>query len=161
MSSSLFRFGASYSFQDSDRRIIDSNALIADKIERLSAKMQEKAAADPAFGQDFVAGLNPADVEGLLSEDGDFSEDGFSEGLAIAADLSGEYPEEYSDEEEGEGGVASNIIKAPRPMQQMMPSIDIEAKTEELLSSARQEAEQIVNSALEKAEQRKRKRRRL
>lgn len=136
----LYKFGVGYSFQDKDRRVIDSNAIVADKIERLSAKMQEKAVSEPAFGQEFAAGLTAVNVESLLSDDENnaelggletyLSEDGFTEGLGVASEIS---------EEEA----MSNVIKAPR-------SEDPEELKQEalgIIDAANAEAEEIINAA--------------
>lgn len=135
MSSGVYKFGVGYSYKDEDKRVIDSNALVADRLEQLSAKMQQKVYEEPTFGEAFAAGLDSVAVERLL-EDEDVASGEFSEGLFNSEELS-----------DSEGGASGNVIKA-----MPMPSIDIEAEKEKLLADARAEAEEIINSAMSEAE---------
>lgn len=138
-SGALYKYGVGYSFQDEDKRVIDSNALIAERIEKLSASMQQRVYDEPTFGEDFAAGLNSIAVERLL-EDGDENPEGFEEGL-------------FSDASEFDESGSGNVIKAARRME--TPAInleEIEAEKERLLSEARMQAQEIVDSANLEAE---------
>ena len=138
-SGSLFKFGVGYSYQDEDKRVIDSNALMADRLKNLSEMMQSSAMSEPSFGEDFAAGLDSVAVERLL-EDGESESDGFSEGL---------FGTEEAALTEGSG----NVIKAPRrPEAPVMPPIDFEAEKEKVLAEARAEADEIINAANNEAD---------
>lgn len=74
LSSNLLKMGYA-SFQDSEKRVIDTNELVANRIEALTAKMHrpENAGFVTNAGDGFAAGLNAEHVEGLLSEEEDAS----------------------------------------------------------------------------------------
>lgn len=146
----LYKFGVGYSFQDKDRRVIDSNAIVADKLERLSAKMQERVVSEPAFGEEFAAGLTAVNVESLLTDDESLAEGGelqtylaedgeggFREGIPFAAAMS---------EEEA----LNSIIKVPQA--QNDPE-EIQAQAQRILEIANAQAEEIVSVAKSEAEE--------
>ncbi len=71
MSSNLLKLGYA-SFQDGEKRIIDTNELVSKRIEALTAKMNRPENAGFVAGNSvdgFAAGLNAERVEGLLAED--------------------------------------------------------------------------------------------
>lgn len=70
LSSNLLKMGFA-SFQDGEKRVIDTNELMAKRIEALTAKMSRPENAGFVVGSSadgFAAGLNAERVEGLLSD---------------------------------------------------------------------------------------------
>lgn len=112
-----------YTFQDEDARKIDTNALIAQKLEMMAAKMQQRAEEEESFGDDFSLGLDAMAVDALLA---DPEEDGSGEGNVIKAD--------------GEAQAMNSQMAA-----QYIAGAQAEA--EEILEDARAQAEAILEDA--------------
>ena len=68
-SSNLLKRGYGYVFQDDDARIIDSNGLVADRLDKLAETMVKTAESDEGFHEGFTEGLNAIQVEKLLSDE--------------------------------------------------------------------------------------------
>ncbi len=114
--SNVIKGNYGYSFQDDDTRVIDTNSLIARKLEELSKVVTVHAAADEDFEEGFTQGLDALAVEKLLDD---------------------------PDAEDG-----SNVIKAA-------PSVDeeeIRAQTEAMLADANAQAQDIIASARNEAQ---------
>lgn len=129
--SNVIKGNYGYSFQEDNSRVIDTNELIASKLEMLSKIMNTQAASDEDFGEDFTQGLNATQVEQLLAD-----------------------PDEMSEDEEFSNG---NIIKA-LPTQQMVAQAkaqadeilaDADAQARDIIEAAQREAESIRNEAFE------------
>lgn len=129
--SNVIKGNYGYSFQEDDTRVIDTNELIASKLEMLSKIMNTQAASNDEFGEDFTQGLNAMQVEQLLAD-----------------------PEDAVDDEEFSNG---NIIKAAAPQQiisqaqQQADEIlaDADARAKDIIEAAQREAEAIRNDAFE------------
>ncbi|MCR5233365.1 MAG: hypothetical protein K6E53_05595 [Lachnospiraceae bacterium] len=129
-------FKSNYVVNKDETRVIDSNDLIASRLQQLN----EMAVTVPEYGQDdgnydgFKAGLNAEQLQMLLSDSGDPEQEGyegeFSEGIPM---------EEYQED----GGYPQAGIS--------MEEIQQEAGS--ILDGAREEAENIVARANEEAEE--------
>lgn len=129
MSDAFFKQGIGYTFQDEEKRIIDTNQLVASKLEVLAEIMQKEAEKKQNFSDEFSQGIEASEVEQLLM-DPDAQGDGF--GM----------------EELTADGMSGNIIKAA-------PQVDmaaVNAQSEELLANAEAEAREIVEAANAEAE---------
>ncbi|MBQ7584605.1 MAG: hypothetical protein IJT24_08330 [Lachnospiraceae bacterium] len=116
--------GGNAAFEE-DKKVINSNALVADRIRLLKTILAKEEAGQTE----------------------DFSEDGFTEGLD-AEMLDGILND--PDAEPGEGG---NVLKAEAPPPE--PAIDMEAiqaEADRIIEEARAEADQILQEAMDQAE---------
>ena len=111
--------------EEDDKKVINSNSMIADKLRLLQTIMDREAAAnDDEFSSDgFTEGLDAEMLEGILND---------------------------PDAEPGEG-FAGNVLKAEPPQ----PAIDLEAvraEADQIIDDARAEADQILQEAKDQAE---------
>lgn len=122
LSSNLLKVGYT-NLEDSEKRVIDTNGLIARRIEELAAKMSrpENAGFTEHVEDGFAAGLLAERVEGLLSD------------------------------EESPDGIQGNVIKAQAENE--VSEADARQTAEEILEQAKaqaqEEAEQILAQARE------------
>ncbi len=131
--SSVIKRPVGYTYNENEKRVIDTNQLMADRLEMLAQIMQQQVAEEENFEDDFSEGLEALQVERLLAdaEDGEFAEDG---------DFSG------------------NVIKAG-PTQQEIEDMtaailaDANAQAEEILAKAQADAETIKERARAAGEQ--------
>lgn len=125
--SSVIKQQVGYTFQDEDKRVIDTNELVARRIELLSEIMQKQAEKQTNFESDFTQGLDAVQVGRLVSEDGEEFED---EQTVIKAQPQGPTQEE---------------------LDQMCEEILAKAneEAEDIVAAARQEAEAILENSKE------------
>lgn len=124
--SNLLKSG--YIIKKEETRVIDSNDLIASKLQRLSeAAATETDSEDEFVPAEFTEGLNAEQLEMLLNDNPDADE-----------------PDEDYEDDSGEGAV----IHADRAA--MME--DIRREADELIEDARREAQEILDSANSEAE---------
>ncbi len=111
------------SVEEDDKKVINSNAMIADRIRLLQTIMDREERGMEDFSPDgFTEGLDAEMIEGILND---------------------------PDAEPGEGA-AGNVLKAePQPMIDMEA---IQAEADQILDDARSEADQIIQDAVDQAE---------
>lgn len=132
MSSNLLKMGFT-SVQDTEARVIDTNDLVAKRIEALMQKMAQEMAEEE------------------MAEDEESSADGFSAGL------SAELVEGLLLDEESEEGSQSNVIKAgptPEELEEQRlaeQSAQKEKQRDELLAETKGAADMLLADALQKA----------
>lgn len=75
--SNVIKQNIGYTFQGDDRRVIDTNQLIANRLELLSQLMQKQVSEQNSFQEDFTQGLDAMQVEKLLADEdsGDSADD--------------------------------------------------------------------------------------
>lgn len=121
--SNVIKGNYGYSFQDDDTRVIDTNSLIARKLEELSRVVTVHAASDEEFKEGFTQGIDAIAVEKLLDD-----------------------PAEH---EEGE----SNVIKAASVDEEQIRArteeliADANNKAQDIVTAAQNEAQSIREEA--------------
>ena len=120
--SNVIKGNYGYSFREDNTKVIDTNSLVAGKLEELSRMVPIQADAEDDFEETFTQGIDAMQVERLLADD---SSDG--------------------DEES-----SSNVIKAPPPEKVRLAQAGEEAQA--MLDRARGEAEDIVSAARAEAD---------
>lgn len=161
-SSNLLKRGYGYVFQDDDARIIDSNGLVADRLDKLAETMVKTAESDEGFHEGFTEGLNAIQVEKLLSdeeqpegeqtEENSFSDEDYQEMLIKARNEAEDIIQEAKEqalsqkngifEEAKSQGYQEGIFQAEK---------DLEQQRIQLQNKAR-EQEQIFDNNMEQME---------
>lgn len=129
-------FKSNYVVNKDETRVIDSNDLIASRLQQLN----EMAVSVPEYGRDdgdydgFKAGLNAEQLQMLLSDSDDPEQEGYTEEFSEGIPM-----EEYQED----GGYP----------QDSMSMEEIQQEAGNILDGAREEAENIVARANEEAEE--------
>lgn len=121
-------FKSNYVVKKEETRVIDSNELIASKLQSLSELAEREAEPDyyDEDGEEFTEGLNAEQLEMLLEDNPD----------ALTAD------DTYNDDAEG------SVIHANRAAEMD----DIRHEAEDIVKKAREEAQSILDEAVSDAE---------
>ena len=123
MSNVLKRHNAA--IEEDEKKVINSNAMIADRIRLLQSIMQREEQGDADLSPDgFTEGLDVEMLEGILND---------------------------PDAEAGEG-VPGNVLKAEVPQQPMIDMEAVQAEADQIIEDARSEADQIIQEAVDQAE---------
>lgn len=129
--SNVIKGNYGYSFRDESTKVIDTNRLVANRLEELSRMVRVQAGENAGFEEGFTQGLEAVAVEKLLADD---------------------------DAGQGE---PSNVIKARPPEQVQLGDAAIEAeniinqanaRAQDIIEEARNEADGIRKSAMEEGQ---------
>ena len=127
--SNVIKGNYGYSFRDENTRVIDTNQIMAARLDELSRVVQTQAEDNSSFGEDFTQGLEAFQVEKLLEDDGDES----SSNVIKASEAQGA-------DEEQQRVLAGDIVEKAN------------AQARDILADARAEAEEIKNAARSEGE---------